>query len=56
MGNFSMKTVMVKAGIPPSVSIATVHRVLRKEGLKWSHAHKKGVLTKSDLKLRLKFA
>ena len=56
VGNFSMKTVMVKAGIPPSVSIATVHRVLRKEGLKWSHAHKKGVLTKSDLKLRLKFA
>ena len=29
---------------------------MRKGGLKWSHAHKKGVLTKNDLKLRLKFA
>ena len=56
VGNFSMKRVMVKAGIPPSISIATVRRVMRKEGLKWSHAQKKGVLNKSDLKLRLKFA
>ena len=29
---------------------------MKKAGLKWSHAQKKGVLTKSDLKLRLKFA
>ena len=56
VGNFSMKRVMVRAGIPPSVSTATVHRVMEKAGLKWSHAQKKGVLTKSDLKLRLKFA
>ena len=29
---------------------------MRKAGLKRSHAHKKGVLTKSDLKSRLNFA
>ena len=56
VGNFSVKRVMVRAGIPPSISKATVHRVMKKAGLKWSRAQKKGVLTKSDLKLRLKFA
>ena len=55
VGNFSVKRVMVRAGIPPSISTATVRRVMKKAGLKWSHAKKKGVLTKSDLKLRLKF-
>ena len=54
--NFSVKRVMVRAGIPPSISIATVLRVMRKAGLKWSHAQKKRVLTKSDLSLRFKFA
>ena len=55
VGNFSVKRVMVRAGIPLSISTATVCRVMKKAGLKWSHAQKKGVLTKSDLKLRLKF-
>ena len=54
--NFSVKRVIVRAGIPPSISSETVRRVMRKAGLKWSHAQKKGVLTKSDLGLRLKFA
>ena len=56
VGNFSAKGVMVRAGIPPSIITATVCRVMRKAGLKWSHAQNKLVLTKSDLKLRLKFA
>ena len=56
VGNFSVKRVMVGASIPPSISTATVRRVMRKAGLKWSYAQKKGVLTKSDLKSRLKFA
>ena len=56
VGNFSVKRVMVRAGIPPSISTATVRRVMKKAGLKWSHAQKKGVLTKSGLELRLKFA
>ena len=56
MGNFFVKRVAVKAGIPPSNSEETVPRVLRKAGLKWTHLHRKGILTKNDLKLRLKFA
>ena len=56
MRNYSMKRAVVSAGISPSISTATVRRVMKKAGLKWSHAQKKGVLTKSDLKLRLKFA
>ena len=56
VGNVSLKSIMVRAGIPPSISTATVRRVMKKAGLKWSHAQKKGVLIKSNLKLRLKFA
>ena len=52
MGNFGMKRLMVRAAIPSSISTATVHRVIKKAGSKWSHAQKKGVLTKSDLNLR----
>ena len=48
VGNFSVKRVMVRAVIPPSVSTETVRRVMRKAELKWSHTLKKG--------LRLKFA
>ena len=44
VGNFSAKRVMVTAGIPPSISTATVRRVMKKTGLKWSHAQKKRVL------------
>ena len=34
VGNFSVKRVMVRAGIPPSISTATVRRVMKKRGLK----------------------
>ena len=47
---------MVRAGIPPSISTGTFRSVMRKAGLKWNHAQKKGVQTKSCLNLRLKFA
>ena len=33
VGNFSEKRVMVRADIPPSISTATVHKVMRKAGL-----------------------
>ena len=33
VGNFSVKRVMVRADIPPSISTATVHKVMRKAGL-----------------------
>ena len=48
VGSFSVKRVMVRAVIPPSISTETVRRVMRKAELKWSHTLKKG--------LRLKFA
>ena len=56
LGNFCVKRVMVRADIPPSVNPQTVRRVMKKSGLRWSHVQKKGILTKNDLKLRLKFA
>ena len=56
VGTFSLKKVRVRDGIPPSVCTATVCRVLRNAGLKRSHAQRKGMLTKNDVKLRLKVA
>ena len=56
VGNFCVKRIKVHAGISPLVSDETVRRVLKKEGIKWCHAQKKGILTRKDLKLRLKFA
>ena len=41
VGNFSVKRVMMRTGILPSISTETVHRVMKKAGLKWSHALKK---------------
>ena len=51
-----MEKIKLRAGIPPSASDETVCRVPRKAGIKWIHAQRKGILTKNDLKLRLKFA
>ena len=57
MGNFfAKKEVMVKAGIPPSISEETVRKVVQKTDLKWTHFQRKGILIKNELKLRLKFA
>ena len=47
---------MVKAGIPPSISEETVRKFLQKTDLKWTNFQRKGILTKNDLKLKLKFA
>ena len=46
---------MIKAGIPPSISKETVCRVLQKAGLKYTHVQRKGISTRNDLILRLKF-
>ena len=56
MGNFCVKRVMVKASIPPSISDKTFQRVLRKTELRWARAQRKRILTKNDMKLRLRFA
>ena len=37
MRNFYVKTVMVAAGVPPSICEETVCRVLQKAGQKWAH-------------------
>ena len=56
MGNFFVKKgVMVKAGIPPSISVETVCKVVQKTDLKWTHFQRKGILIKNELKLRLMF-
>ena len=47
---------MVKADIPPTIGEETVRRLLRKTDLKWTRFQRKGIMFKSDLKLRLKFA
>ena len=46
---------MIKAGIPPAISEDTVHRVLPKTDLKWTHFQKEEITSKIGLKLRLKF-
>ena len=56
MGNFCVKRVMVKASIPPSISEKTFQRVLRKTELKWARVQRERILTKNDMKLRLRFA
>ena len=47
---------MGKAGVPLSISEETVRKVVQKTDLKWTHFQGKEILTKNDLKLRLKFA
>ena len=56
MGNYCVKRVMIKTDISSSISEETARRVLRIAGLKWTCVRRKGILTKNDLKLRLKFA
>ena len=51
---FCKNRAMGKAGIPPSISEES--KVVQKTDLKWTHFQRKGILTKNDLKLRLKFA
>ena len=52
---FCTKRVLGKAGFPPSISKETVRKVVQKTDLKWAHFQGKRILTKNDLKLRLKF-
>ena len=56
MENFYVKRVMVKAGISSSISEETVRCVLRKTASEpRARVQRKGILTKNDLKLKLKF-
>ena len=38
VGNFTVKRVIARAGITPSISTATVCKLMRMAGFKWSHA------------------
>ena len=53
---FCQKRVMGKAAIPPSICDETVSKVMQMTDLRWTHVQRKGILTKNDLKLILKFA
>ena len=52
---FCKKRVMGKACIPPSISEETVRKIVQKSDLKWTHFQIKEILTKNDLKLRLRY-
>ena len=56
-GNFLCQRIMQEAGISvKDVSVRTVSRFLNSQGYYYLQAHKKGVLTVTDMKKRLKFA
>ena len=48
--------VLVTAVIPLLISKETVCRVLGKTNMKWIHFQRKRIMSKNDLKLRIKFA
>lgn len=48
--------ITVRIGIPSTVTDAAILSVLKKTGKNWRHAQKKGILSKTDLKLQLIFA
>ena len=54
-GNFTSKRIRLYSGVS-SVHDRTVCRVLKKYGYHYRQARRKGLLTESDLKLRMKFA
>jgi len=56
VGSFTTPRLRVAAGIAPNVCDETVRRVLRDAGYRYYHSRKKGLLTKKDLQLRLRFA
>ena len=54
--HFTSRRLKLEAGIPNSISVECVRRVLRREKMKYTHTRKKGVLKRSDLKLWCAFA
>jgi transposase len=55
-GYFTTKRLKVFARFPTDVSDETVRRVFRANGFKYTHSRKKGVLSRRDMTIRLKFA
>ena len=55
-GSFTVKRMRVAAGIRANVCDETIRRVLHSADYGYYHSRKKGLLTKQDLQLRLRFA
>lgn len=55
-GHFTVKRLKFFSNLEESVSDQTVRRVLHKNKFSYSHSRKKGILTRLDLRRRLKFA
>lgn len=56
IGSFTAKRLRTEAGIPATVSVWTVRRVLHRHGYHYLQSRKKGMLTRKDTYKRLKFA
>ena len=56
VGHFTVKRVIANSPKKDQVCLETVRRVLRRKKMKYCHSRKKGVLTRKDLTIRLKFA
>ena len=56
IGSFTAKRLRTEAGIPASVSVWTIRRVLNRHGYRFLQSRKKGMSTSKDAYKRLKFA
>lgn len=54
--NFTARRLKINAGLSLNVSDQTIRRVLHENNMHYRHSAKKGVLSRDDLKKRLKFA
>ncbi len=52
---FSIRQVRLAAGLTKACSLATCYREVSREGYSWENCRRKGVLTKEDRKIRLKW-
>lgn len=55
-GSYTVKHVLVETNLYNKVSRRTVGRFLNKQGLRYLHTRKKGLMSRQDLKKRVKFA
>jgi transposase len=55
-GHFTVKRVKAALGINEKVCDESIRRVFRKAGMRYTHSRKKGILKRTDLPKRLKFA
>lgn len=56
VGPFTLRRLAREAGIDERISMATVSRVLRKNGFHYLHSRRKGIMKKKDFTKRLEFA